>query len=94
MIAGATVSVINEGTNQRQTLLSDSEGKFRFAYLAVGDYRLEIEKTGFDGSNQKFSATVGQSLQIRAVLRVKNVAAQVEVGSEMPVIEQVRNAGR
>ena len=59
VIAGASVLVVNSSTNQGQTTISNASGRFRFNYLPVGSYELKATKDGFEGANQKFTATVG-----------------------------------
>ena len=47
MVAGATVTVRNLDTNLTRTLVTESDGRFRFPGLAIGPYELTVEHTGF-----------------------------------------------
>jgi hypothetical protein len=89
-ITGAKISATNLETNQSQTAISDADGQFRFAYLPVGNYELKAEQNGFESFSQKFTATVGQALELRLVLKVKTVSAQVDISDELPLIETSR----
>lgn len=90
VVGGATVIIVNSATNQSQNAISDIAGHFRFNYVTVGTYDLKVRKDGFDETNQKITTTLGQALEIKAVLRVKAVSAQVDVGSNEPVVETTR----
>ncbi len=45
-VGGASVTATNLDTNQKQTATSDEEGRYRFAYLPVGTYRLAAAAVG------------------------------------------------
>ncbi len=47
MVAGATVNVRNLDTNLKRSLVTESDGRFRFPGLAIGPYELTVEHTGF-----------------------------------------------
>src|ERR1022692_4163949 len=52
-IAGAKVTVINEGTAESRTAITDETGTFTFPILAVGNYTIKAESAGFEGYEQK-----------------------------------------
>ena len=58
VVRGATVTVVNLGTNQSQTSVTDTEGRYRFSYLTVGDYQLKIEQSGFSTLTRELTLTV------------------------------------
>jgi hypothetical protein len=89
-VTGAKISATNLETNQSQTAISDADGQFRFAYLPVGNYELKAEQGGFESFSQKLTATVGQVLELKLVLKVKIVSAQVDISDEIPIIETSR----
>lgn len=90
VIEGVSVSTNNLETNQTQTSVSDENGRFRFAYLPVGDYEIKAEASGFAPFRRKLTATVGQALEIKLELKIKEVSAQVEVAGDAPGIETAR----
>jgi hypothetical protein len=47
MVAGATVNVRNLHTNLKRSLVTESDGRFRFPGLAIGPYELTVEHAGF-----------------------------------------------
>ena len=50
-VAGAHVTLINEGTGIRATALSDSGGRYSFPQLAVGNYRVEVVSDGLQAGD-------------------------------------------
>jgi uncharacterized surface anchored protein len=48
-VAGATVTVRKLDTNLERSLVTESDGRFRFPGLAIGPYELSVEHTGFTG---------------------------------------------
>src|SRR5260370_6883726 len=46
-IAGAAVTLTNEGTAKTQTDTTSSRGAFQFTYLNVGIFKIEVSKAGF-----------------------------------------------
>ena len=47
VVANATVKARNVDTNLTRTVTSNSEGRYRFSNLPVGNYELTVEATGF-----------------------------------------------
>ena len=50
VVPGATVALINEGTNATWTAISDDRGVFEFLSLLPGTYSIEVEMKGFKKS--------------------------------------------
>jgi Carboxypeptidase regulatory-like domain/TonB dependent receptor len=88
-IAGAAISATDVDKGYRSTVLSDANGRFRFSYLAVGNYEVRVEHDGFATATKKITTTVGQALEFDLVLSPKTVSVQVEVTGQ-PVIETAR----
>jgi hypothetical protein len=89
-IAGATITSVNLETGYKQATTSDAAGRFRFAYLQVGNYEIKGERDGFDPRVQKITATVGQALELDLVLSLKTLSAEVNVSDVAPVVETAR----
>ena len=53
VIPGVQVTLINEGTTESRTTLSNDTGEFVFAAVQPGTYTIKAEKTGFRGFNRK-----------------------------------------
>jgi outer membrane receptor protein involved in Fe transport len=89
-VTGASLVAINLETNQKQTATSDADGRYRFPYLQVGSYNLAIEAEGFAPLTKQLTVTVGQALDLPLKLDVAGVSAQVDVSTDVPMIETVR----
>jgi hypothetical protein len=91
VVNGANVTARNLETNQQTTTTSDNEGRYRFPYLRTGVYDLTIDAQGFATFTRQLTLTVGQSLDLPVRLEVAGVAAQVNIDSDVPMIETVRS---
>jgi len=47
-VAGATLIATNMATNISQQVTSSADGTYNFLQLAIGDYSVKVEKTGFE----------------------------------------------
>ena len=79
-IPNATVHLINVGTNADRTAATDAQGEYGFLQVAPGDYRLEVEATGFSRYVQSsvqllvnLPATINVKLKLGATTQVVTV---------------------
>jgi len=89
-VSGATVTATHLDTNQQLTTTSDDEGRYRFPYLRIGAYDLRVDAQGFTAVTKKLTVSVGQALDLPVKLDVAGVSAQVNIGSDVPIVETVR----
>ena len=90
-VAGATVTLINDGTGSILTTETSSSGGYIFDLIQPGNYSVSIEKQGFKKFQANHTsvlvnqpATVNVSLQVgdvSAVVSVEGGAAQVQTSS-------------
>lgn len=90
VVSGVTVIATHLETNQQLTTTSDVEGRYRFPYLRTGDYDLKVEGQGFESLTKQLTVSVGQALDLPIKLDVAGVTAQVNIGSDVPIVETVR----
>ncbi|HET9478560.1 MAG TPA: carboxypeptidase regulatory-like domain-containing protein [Pyrinomonadaceae bacterium] len=90
VVSGANVTATNLETNQRLATTSDEQGRYRFPYLRTGAYDLTVEAAGFSAVTKHMNVLVGQALEFPITLDVAGVSAQVNVGTELPLVETVR----
>ena len=90
MVSGVTVTATHLETNHQLTTTSDVEGRYRFPYLRTGAYDLKFEAQGFESITRQLTVLVGQALDLRVKLNVAGVTAQVNIGSDVPIVETVR----
>ena len=91
VVSGANITATHLETNQQTTTTSDREGKFRFPYLRIGLYELSVEARGFAMFTRQLTLLVGQSVDIPVKVEVAGVAAQVNIDSDVPMLETVRS---
>ncbi len=83
-VADAQVSVTNTDTNLARTTRTNTEGEYRFDLLPVGNYKIEISKSGF-----KKAVLGGIVLEVNVPARV-DVAMQLgDVSETVTVTESV-----
>jgi Carboxypeptidase regulatory-like domain/TonB dependent receptor len=90
VVSGASVSVTHLETNQSFTTTTDLEGRYRFPFLRIGTYDLTIDAQGFSTVSRQLTVSVGEALDLPIKLDVAGVSAQVNIGSDVPVVETVR----
>ncbi|MEW6126800.1 MAG: TonB-dependent receptor [Acidobacteriota bacterium] len=87
-IAGAKVTLTNEGTQLSFTTESSSTGTYLFDSVQIGNYTLTVEKDGF----KKFVAVgntvnIGQPTTINVALEIGQVAETVEVRGGQDIVQ-------
>jgi len=89
-VAGATVTLTNEGTNTSVTTQTSNGGAYTFDLIQPGTYTVMIEKQGFKKFISKGNAaTINQPITISPALETGDVAASVTVNG---TAEQVQTS--
>src|SRR5215467_5171048 len=79
-VAGATVTLTNEGTNISLTTQTGSSGAYTFDLIQPGTYTVTIEKAGFKKFVSKGNAaTINQPVTVSPALETGDIAATVTV---------------
>src|SRR6202043_3015519 len=52
LVPNAQVTLINDATGLREAAPTDEAGRYNFTQLAVGNYRIEVTKSGFKKENR------------------------------------------
>jgi Carboxypeptidase regulatory-like domain/TonB dependent receptor len=86
-VGGATVVVAHLDTGGRLTAVSDEEGRYRFAYLPVGSYRLRAECPGFAAYSKELMLTLGQAADLTVRLSVAGIEESVDVSDAGGALE-------
>src|ERR1044071_9787817 len=90
VVSGANLTATHVETNLQLTATSDDEGRYRFPYLRTGAYDLKIDAQGFSSITKQLTVSVGQAVDLPIKLEVAGVSAQVNIGSDVPMVETVR----
>lgn len=90
VVKGASLAATNIATGLQQSTTSDGDGRFRFSYLPVGTYEISIEAAGFARILKQLTLTLGQAVDLPIKLTIGGIAENVDVTTDLPVIETVR----
>jgi hypothetical protein len=82
VVAGATVTLTNLGTNTSRTTTTGDVGTYTFEFVPVGDYRLEVQATNFKKAVvNSIHALVSQPTAADVKLEIGNVSETVTVSA-------------
>lgn len=80
VVPNATVTITNQGTNEKRTVQADSEGRYDVPSLATGVYTVEATGSGFSSVSVKdLRLAVGERARADLSLAAAGVAATVDV---------------
>jgi opacity protein-like surface antigen len=85
-VPGATVTVTNIATNVATTQQSNEAGSYLVVNLIPGQYRVDVELSGFKKVSQSITLEVGQRSRMDVTLAVGNVNETVTVTETTPLI--------
>jgi outer membrane receptor protein involved in Fe transport len=92
-IPGAAIALRNLTTNQTRSVISEAGGNYRAAALAVGDYEVKAQASGFAPYlNPKVTLALGRSTALDISLTPGDVNAQVTVTDTPPAIDATQTA--
>src|ERR1039458_6502084 len=87
-VPGATVTLINKGTDEKQNQATGETGLYSFVNLNPGEYRLVVEKTGFKHVNREnVVIQVQQTTRIDVSLPIGQATETVTVSSDVPLLQ-------
>ncbi|MES1258669.1 MAG: carboxypeptidase-like regulatory domain-containing protein, partial [Acidobacteriota bacterium] len=83
VVAGATVTITNNGTNATRTVPTNAAGEYGFPSLPPGVYTIKVEKTGFKTVlRNQVELQVQLSARVDFELPVGQVSESVEVKAD------------
>src|SRR6266446_3048512 len=92
-IPGATIALRNLTTNQTRNLTSEADGSYRATALAVGDYEVKAQASGFAPYfNPKVTLALGRATALDISLSPGDVNAQVTVTESPPALDATQAA--
>jgi hypothetical protein len=87
VIAQATVTIHNDGTNAEQTVTSDASGYFKAPLLEPGTYTVTVAATGFEGFKTNALVVLGHLTELTPHLATGAASTVVEVSAqEIPLL--------
>lgn len=88
VVPGVTVTATRSATQVKTTAVSNEEGLFSLRQLAIGQYTIEAEKSGFRRYlRQGITLTTGQQLELDIVLELGAVTESVTVSGSASLLE-------
>ncbi|MGH9967173.1 MAG: TonB-dependent receptor [Pyrinomonadaceae bacterium] len=82
VVSGATVTLTNSGNNVSRTATTTDSGGFVFEFVAVGDYKVEVEAQGFKKAViTDVHALVSKPTPVEVTLELGSVSETVTVAS-------------
>jgi hypothetical protein len=92
-VPNAKVTAIDVAKGGQRSAMTDEHGFYRLAGLAPATYKLTVEHTGFQTEViPSLPLTVGQTSVLDFRLKLAGISGQVEVTSELPVVETERGS--
>ena len=86
-VADAQATITNTDTNLTRGTTTNSQGEYRFDLLPVGDYTLNVTRSGFKKFTQKdVVLTLNQTATLNVALEVGSVSETVEVIATPPPV--------
>ncbi len=87
ILPGVTVKVKNVETGITRTTITDDQGRYHAPNLALGDYEVQAELTGFQtGLRSGIKLTVGREAVVDFTLKVGEITEKVVVVGEAPLV--------
>ncbi len=87
IVPGAEVTATNVGTNQSRTAQTGSEGQYRFDFMPVGAYSVEVTAAGFKKFVQtNVTLTINVNLRVDAALDVGTITEEINVTAAPPLV--------
>jgi outer membrane receptor protein involved in Fe transport len=88
VLPGVTVAVKNAATGSARTVTTDAEGRYRLVNIEPGEYEARATLAGFRTAvRSRVAVTVGGTTEIDIEMMVGEVAEEVMVQTEAPLIE-------
>jgi hypothetical protein len=87
VVPGASVTVTNLATNVATQQTTTETGSYLIVNLIPGQYRIDIELTGFKKRSQTVTLEVGQRARVDISLEVGNFAETVDVAGASPILK-------
>src|SRR6266481_1349365 len=90
-VPNARVTVIDTSKGIERSVVTDEHGFYRLSGLAPATYKVSVERAGFQKEVvSSITLNVGQTSVFDFHLKLAGVSGQVEVTSELPVVETER----
>jgi hypothetical protein len=90
-IPGAIAIARHTQTNVAAETVTDTEGRFRFPYLRVGVYEIQVRQDGFQPVRRSLTLTLGSAFELPVTLPLAGLDTSVTVTGNAEVLEGARS---
>ncbi len=90
-IASGRLTLIREETNERRQANTDARGGYAFTLLPPGNYRLEVEHSGFRKTVSALTLEVNQELRLDLALQIGTLTDEVRVEAPRSALRKSGN---
>lgn len=91
VVEGAAVTARQAATGFLSSSTTGRDGRFRFPYLAVGQYKVSVQKQGFASATRAVDLTLGAAFDLPVMLSIGTASSSVTVNAMPPVLETDRS---
>ncbi len=88
ILPGATVTARNTGTNATRVDVTNSTGAYTLTALPVGNYRVQVDLSGFKTQVTPITLTVNQVARIDFKMQLGGVSEELTVTAAAPIIDK------
>lgn len=89
-LPSSTVTALSEASNTHRTFTTDSQGRFTFAHLPFGVYRLTVGHEGFQDHSELVHVQSGVPLEVTVKMAIQPVSAEVNVSEAATLLDAHR----
>jgi hypothetical protein len=89
-VPGAAIVARQTATTVTAETISDNEGRFRFPYLRIGSYELNVRVAGFKENSRTLTLGAGSAFDVPIRLEVAGIEATATVVANTQVVEAAR----
>lgn len=94
VVPSATVNIVNQGTNEKRTVMTDADGRYDVPSIATGIYTIEVTGTGFQTTSRKdLRLGVGDRARVDVTMSLSGVDAVVDVVNQTRVDTETSTIG-
>ena len=88
VVVGANVTARNTDTGLTRTVMTGSDGSYRFNALPIGTYELQVKHEGFETETRSgLTLAIAQEAVVNVRIRVGAAAQNVTVSAEAPLVD-------
>lgn len=88
VLAGVTVTIVNQATGVAQENVSNDSGDYAFPQVPVGVYRVEFDHAGFKKNVRRdVNVDLNQVVTLNMVMQIGEARETVDVTSEAPLVD-------